>query len=278
MLSKILSWAEKEEAIRALVLVGSRAIEGKHDKLSDHDISVFSRNSTPYTSSDSWLTAIGTPWVCVHEKLAWKSTTIPTRLVIFDHGAKVDFAFYPMEALTALAKEPLPEGYAAGYRILLDKDGLAQALPEPTFDAFKQKPPDEEEFHRIVEEFWFEAYHIANYLSRGDLWSAKLRDSGIKQEFLLPMIRWHEQSKNQWNYATHSEGKRMHEWVEAETWNSLKNCFSSFDVDDSWKALWETTSLFRRLAIATAKNLGYSYPHDVDKNISSYMRSIQRGR
>ncbi len=258
-----------------MILSGSRTQNKEHDDLADYDLSVFTDDSDKYESSDEWLSEIGNVWVCVHETLSWKNGTIPTRLVIFEKGTKVDFVFYPLAALALLDKGPLPNDYANGYQVLLDKDECLISIPKPTFDGFKEEPPLESEFQRIVREFWFEVYHVAKYLARGDLWSAKFRDNGLKQEFLLRMICWHEQAKHNWDYTTHSQGKRMHEWANRNTWNELHESFSHFDAEDSWRCLDATTALFRRISKETASLLNFSYPVGVDTNISTYLKSLK---
>ena len=52
MIQKLKAWVGKDDSIKALILTGSRAVEGKYDKLSDYDTAVFSINSSLYTKSD----------------------------------------------------------------------------------------------------------------------------------------------------------------------------------------------------------------------------------
>ncbi|MBT4917457.1 hypothetical protein HON58_03395, partial [Candidatus Peregrinibacteria bacterium] len=187
---------------------------------------------------------------------------------------KVDFAFYPVKALEDLSVS-LSDDYNAGYKVLVDKDSLTEKMPQASLKAFRESKPSEEEFHRVVNEFWFEAYHIAKYLKRDDLWSAKFRDWGQKDEFLLTMIRWNEMAKHSWDYSVHSQGKSMQKWVSSETWHDLHKCFSHFDAENSWKALENTLSLFRRIALEAAELLGYSYPKEVDRNLSEYVSQLK---
>jgi len=50
--------------------------------------------------------------------------------------------------------------YERGYRVLLDKDGLAGGLPTPSKALPKHSLPARAEFTRTVTEFWFEAAHM----------------------------------------------------------------------------------------------------------------------
>jgi len=273
---KLVAWGKRNAEIRSLIVTGSRAVEGKSDEFSDYDIAVFLDDNTPFTSNDEWIEEVGQPWVCVHEKISWKEEFVPTRLVIFEPGVKIDFAFYSIKVLKELASNPLPDEFAAGYHVLLDKDGIASTMDPPSDNCYKQNPPTQKEFQRIIEEFWFEVYHVVKYLARSDLWSVKFRDHGIKQEFLLQMIRWHEQAKHQWNYSTHSQGKRAQDWVAEETWSRLQVCFARFDPEDCWLALNQTMKLFRDLSMQMAALLKFSYPQDLDDNITAFAKQVEK--
>lgn len=270
-LSRVIEWARGEDGVRALILVGSRAGRAPADELADIDVSVFAKSSEAYTRTDGWLSAIGDVWVCVPEKFTRGADVIPTRLVIFEGGVKIDFAFYGLRVLDDLAES---DELDIGYRVLLDKDGATARLKPPSFGAWDYDAPDEAEFASLVGEFWFEAYHVAKHLKRGDLWAAKFRDWSTK-ELLLRMIELSERARHGWDYDTGHMGKRMRSWASADTWESLHRAFSRFDGEEGWKALAATTNLFRRLAKETAERLGFVYPDDIDRNIAGFISRLR---
>ncbi len=276
MLAKIINWANKEEPIRALILTGSRAGKGPVDDLSDFDVSVFSKTHEPYTQDDQWLSRLDKVWVYIPEKVDFGDAVYPSRLVIFKHGVKVDFIFYTVDVLAELVNRALPDWLNIGYQVLLDKDGMAARLARPTFDSVGAKRPTEQDLHNLVREFWFEAYHVAKYLHREELWLVKTREQGIKNGLLLKMIEWHERSRHDWKYDTRFGGKHMQAWVDGGVWESLHRTFSHFDSQDSWNALFATTTLFRQLATETADALGFAYPHEVDNHISQFIQYTSR--
>jgi len=67
-------------------------------------------------------------------------------------------------------------GIRAGlaHRVLVDKDAAFahEAVGPPLV---RPELPADAEFRRVVDEFWFEAYHVAKYLARDELWRTKLR-------------------------------------------------------------------------------------------------------
>lgn len=271
-LQKIIRWGEEEDAIKALLLQGSRAGNAGFDRFADYDISVFCTSPSAFTDAESWLLQIGDVWVCVKEKICIGSNTFHTRLVIFSGGIKVDFSFLPLQVLNDM-KDRLSEDYDRGYRVLLDKGNLTKALKKPSFKGPPAVPPSEQEYLRINDEFWFEAYHVAIYLKRNDLWSVKFRANAM-HEFLLQMIQWHAEAQKDWKEKSQPLGKNMRSWVDPETWNALEGVFARFDVQDSWRALFSTSDLFRRLSVDVARHLGYDYPSSIDKNMSEFIVTL----
>jgi len=126
----------------------------------------------------------------------------------------------------------------------------------------------------VVQEFWFEAYHVAKYLKRDDLWAAKYRDWRLK-ELLLQVLEWREKSRHGWDYDTGYLGTRMKEWVEPWVWARLKEAFGRCEAADSWQALHHTMSIFRDVAQDAANRLGQRYPLEVDQQISHCVESLE---
>lgn len=270
MINEILQWAKYEKHIRAVILTGSRA-KNKHDELSDYDLALFCTDIDSYTCDDAWLSKIGKVWVCVHEKVCIKEKEFLSRLVIFEKGIKVDFSFYPIEILKDISSIL----FQSGYKILLDKEEMAISMLALNEEVSVAVKPNREQFLTIINEFWFEAYHVAMYLRRGDLWSAQFRLNGLHHQFLLRMIEWNELSKTDWKGIFPELGKGMQSWVSKETWEALHRSFARFDEKDSWNALENTTSLFRILAHQTAAHLLYNYPNEVDNHISKFINELR---
>ena len=271
----IINWAEKENVIKTIILIGSRANKDITDELSDYDFSVFCETYEPYIKSDEWLSSLGDVWVCVHETRVCSGKIFPTRLIIFEGGIKVDLSFFTLDILQDLISKPyLPEEYNVGYSILLDKEGFAKNFPKPFASIIKK--PTRLEFQNVIQEFWFEAYHVAKYLKREDLWSVKFRLGLINDNFLLKMIEWNEQGKRNWKSSFHPTGKNMHLWVSEMTWKEIKGIFASFSISSNWEALLNTISLFRRLAIETGEILNFPYLQELDNNLSDFILKLHK--
>jgi aminoglycoside 6-adenylyltransferase len=270
ILSNAVKWASGQDNVRCLVLVGSRARSVAPDGLADIDLQVYAENNEPYTRRDAWLTEIGEVWLSVPDQYADGDIVVSTRLVIFNCGVKVDFAFYPAGSTSHDVRTGLP------HRILVDKDVGARPDKAGYVASERSDPPGESEFLRDVEEFWFEVYHVAKYLVRDELWLAKERDWAAKH-FLLNVIGWHGRIVQRRAYHASHAGQRAA--VGDDTWAILPQTFCGFEREEGWEALIATTKLFRRLAKDVADAIGCSYPVAVDTNVTRFILELRdRGR
>jgi aminoglycoside 6-adenylyltransferase len=273
MLSRIMHWAEQVENIRAIIMVGSHANTGKQDELSDYDLSIFG-HQFDFIRQDDWQNRIATLSLCIHDKFSWGDWQIPTRLCLFENHAKVDFSFHPLSLLESMVNaQKLNPTYDAGYRVLLDKDSIAAQLPDPTFQAYKVKKPTVHEFQICQDEFWFEAYHVAKYIFRNDLWTAIGRDHDLKK-WLLKMLEWDAAIKKDFALQAKGEGKCLREWISPSYLKRLPDCFSGWNASDQRKALLESLDLFRELAKATASALNMSYQEKADQDITAFISKL----
>lgn len=270
-LEKIIAWAEKEEAIKVLLLTGSLAGKGPKDELSDYDVAIFTSDIEKYVNDDSWIHGIEKVWVYEPCSFYKNNKEYQTRLVVYKDGLQVDYALFDLEYLEHLKSlDELPVDYNLGYKVLLDKDGLTKNLKAPTYAYPHAQKPSQKEFDLTMSVFFFEAFKEAKALVRNDLWHAKIRDWSIKKR-LLRMIEWHEKIKHGWNYDTNCDAKRMQSWINPDTWNTVHQTFAHFDQADSWDKLLKTLETFSKLSVEVADALGLEYPHDTVKNITDYI-------
>lgn len=274
ILKTIINWAKPQPEIRGLILTSSRAGASQIDEFSDYDIMVLTDNSEKYLISDDWIKTINPVWVYQKESFNYKTFIIPTRLVIYENNLKVDFSFWSLDVINSLIKDGISEDMNRGYVVLLDKDGYDGKFPKPNGKDFEEEIPTEDEFLTHIYNFWFEVLGVSKYLKRNDMFIAKSIDNGIVKELLLKMIIWNIQLKNNWNIKTHNEGKRMHSWLDDETINMLGETYSGFSRKESWESLLKTIEMFRRISQESAVLFNYSYPRNVDKNISDYIKKL----
>jgi aminoglycoside 6-adenylyltransferase len=274
LLTSIMAWCEKSDIVQALIQTGSLARkDGTADGLSDIDVEIITSVPSALMANDDWLHQIGEV-ITVLRLHPEDGQEWATRLAIYSGGVKVDFTLAGIERVRSMidarALDPL---YERGYRILLDKSGVTTDLPAATCFLAAPALPRQAEFRALVEEFWFEAFHVPKYLARGELWLVKQRDWAMK-ELLLRMIEWHASIRNSGSIDTWHLGTRMHEWTDRETRAELQGIFGRFDAADALRAFEATTKLFGRLGREFARTANLEYPQRVEDQIANLNKSL----
>jgi aminoglycoside 6-adenylyltransferase len=278
LLDKVVALAYADEDIRAVILEGSLAVQFQVDELSDYDVNIYTRNAEKYLVDDRWLSQIGRVILYQKEKFQFYEDIVPTRLVLFRNRERIDFSFWRLTILADIVRgEKTYESYKNGYQVLVDKDHLATQLPPPDGTGFSLSPPTRERFRQTIYDFWFEAYCVARYLARRDLWYAKLIENRYIKDHLFRMALWNHQTENEWapDPILHTEGKRFEKWAPAELIESVTRCFSLYDVDGTWQSLFAMVGLFNQLARQTSLRLQIEYPDRVEEEIVDYLQYLK---
>lgn len=269
-LDKIVHWARGQGPIRAVVITGSLARnDGTVDEWSDLDLQIIASDFAQYLYDDSWLDALGEVWIRFPLK-----PTAPYRLVWFADGKKVDFQFISIAALQEMAQSgKLSAEYQRGYIVALDKDSLYQNLP-PSSHIFPQAElPDAEALHKVINEFWFEAIHVAQFIRRREFWVVKFRDWTMKNN-LLQVLAWHARAADP-TVNTWLLGRRIRDWVDDETYVTLEDIWSSWDAAELWRGLLVQIGLFHCLSLELTQRLGYPYHAETYIKIERYIRELR---
>lgn len=264
----ILDWSQREDAIRALVVTGSQArLDDTTDNYSDLDVQVIATDIRRYIEDDSWLDALGEVWI----RFPLHHDT-PYRLVWFSGGVKVDFQFLELDAIQG---DQLTDEYTRGYQILLDKDDLFRDLP-PSPRYFPQAPPPSAaEIQAVINEFWFEAIHVAQFIRRREYWVVKHRDWTMKSD-LLRMLEWRARLVCPEPVNTGLLGRRIAHWTDQETYAAVQRIWAGWDALALWDALLVQLELFSRLSLELASALQFTYDESRYREIDAYIRQLRR--
>jgi|WetSurMetagenome_2_1015567.scaffolds.fasta_scaffold151452_3 aminoglycoside 6-adenylyltransferase len=262
-LARFTSWAEAQEDIRAVVMVGSRARSDQPaDDWSDLDLMIYARNHEAYLGDTRWLQRLGQPWVSFVSTTSGEEREI---LASFKGGYNVDFVLVAASDLQQMADQGIiPHGNLRGARVVVDKDGLAAKTIPAEFHPPISHDPGLEEFTWIVNAFWDAAFYLAKQIRRGDLWMVKARDADLKR-CLLQMMEWHARACHPEIRDTWHMGRFLENWADARALQALPETFGRYDAGDSARALKASMDLFRWLAVETAAAINISYPVDVER-------------
>jgi Streptomycin adenylyltransferase. len=284
VIAKLIQWAEGRDAIRAMLLTSTRAVPNATvDELSDYDVVLVVEDIHPFHEERSWLKDFGevlvTYWDPIYPDPEYGLEKFGN-VIQYADGLKIDFTLWPLALLKKIVQSPaLPAEMDAGYRILLDKDNLTQAIKSPTYTAYIPVPPTKEAYQKAIEEFFSDAPYVAKCLLRGELLPAKwCLDYDMKHVYLRPMLEWLMGLHHNWSLPTGSLGKGLKKKLPPEIWSQLEASYAGADTADNGESLFRTMALFRQVAMEVGKGLGYDYPLDLDERVTAFVKNMQRWR
>ncbi len=275
VLNQLLSWAHSDSNARAVVMTGSRTNpRASVDVFSDYDIELIVSHLNDFIKDENWAFKFGS----VIADIKGRNSKSLTQLVLYSDGVRIDFQIYTVKEFYRRRNlSPLPEHWDIGYKVLLDKDEILETLPKPTHTLFNISQPTEKEYAELVKDFWWDTTYVAKSLWRDEIFYAKyMFDSLIRNRYLLKMLEWHIGSKNNWVINTNKKGRWFKQFMDKKTWKEVEKTFTDSSIEKNWASLFVTTRLFKRIATELSKQLNYKYDSDLEKNISGYLRKIQR--
>jgi aminoglycoside 6-adenylyltransferase len=278
VLELLLAWAEAEPAVRAMILTSTRARpDSVADLLSDYDVIVVVDDVPAFVVREVWLQARPgalARWGDESERLGERTVF---RGVVYSDGVKIDWSLWPATLLELVAAAPeLPDQLDVGYRVLLDKDGRTAGWPPATYRAHIPHPPTADEYHAIVEEFWWSATYVAKSLWRGEVVHAKFAlDTDAKLGALRPMLEWLIELGRDWDWKPGAYGRGLERALPVDLRAQLEATYVGAGIDANWEALFRTAALFRRVAREVADALGFEYPQDVDDGVTAHLERVR---
>ncbi|MBV8256356.1 MAG: aminoglycoside 6-adenylyltransferase [Actinobacteria bacterium] len=269
VLARLTEWAEREEAVRALVVTSGRAREDDTvDALSDYDVIAVLTDVERFDPE----AAYGPPlarWGDEHDVHGVRTLF---RGTLYEDWVKVDWSLWPVEAARLVAERGLTDDLDVGYRVLLDKDALAAGWPPASFRAHIPSPPTEAEYLAVVEEFWWSASYIGKSLWRGErFFSRFVLDVDIRHGVLRRMLEWLIEIDHDWSLRPGAYGRGMERLLPADVLADLEATYAV----DGWEAFDRTAALFRRVARSVGDALGYAYPKRVDDIASARLAELR---
>jgi aminoglycoside 6-adenylyltransferase len=274
----LLRWAFEDDLVRAVILTSSRTDPARSDELSDYDIILAVSDADALRYEDAWQAGFGTPLVRWGDEGDVFGVVTYFRGVVYDNGVKIDYTIWPRDVLQTIEQRgELPNTLDAGYRVLLDKDGITDSLPPPTYTSYIPAKPSGEEYLALIEEFWFDTTYVAKALHRGELFFAKsfMFDHEIRLEVLARLFGWQIEIDHDWSMPLPPFGRKLESLISPGTWSKLAATYVGSGVDENWDALFAIVALFREIAIDVANGLGFSYPQPLEDQMVQLLRDVR---
>jgi aminoglycoside 6-adenylyltransferase len=194
-------------------------------------------------------------------------------------GLKIDFSLWSPQHYADVTAGPDPcAEFDAGYRVVVDKDGLTTQLPAPTFGSYIPARPDEATYLRLITDFLIGVPYVAKSLLRGQLLPAKwVLDCDMRFNYLVPLLEWRVECDHDWSLKTGNLGKGLETHLPADTRRGLERTFTGADPVANWEALFEMIALFDRVAREVADLLGYAHPRDLIRRVTDHAQRMREG-
>lgn len=283
MIRNLIVWGEAREDVRAMLLTSTRAVPGGVvDALSDYDVIVVTRDIRPYMDDHDWIGDFGDVLVAYWDPLesdpetgeAWTGN-----IVQYADGLKIDFSLWPVGMLERImAMDRLPDELDAGYRVLLDKDGMVGRLVAPTYAAYIPDRPDERAYLTLVNDFFVGVPYVAKCLVRGDVLPGKWAlDYDMRYVYLLPMLEWRVECDHDWSLPVGINGKGLMTRLPSDIRDAMEGTYAGIDVEANRDAMFRMIELFRRVGREVGESLGYTYPEELDTRVTAFAREMLAG-
>jgi aminoglycoside 6-adenylyltransferase len=265
-----------------MLLTSTRAIpDYPIDALSDYDVILIVRDIHPFVADRAWLNDFGEVlvvyWDPIHPDPVY-GIGQSGNVTQYVGGLKIDFTLWPIELFQRIAAAPVLDAELdAGYRVLLDKDGLTATLRAPTFSAYVPKQPSLEEYQTLINDFLTDAPYVAKCLWRDELLPAKwCLDYDMKHIYLRQLLEWRVEIEHGWSVPVGSLGKGLKKRLPADIWARVEQTFAGAGIADNWEALAHTVALFRQVAVEVGEHLGYAYPESLHERVGAYVEQIRQ--
>jgi aminoglycoside 6-adenylyltransferase len=269
MLDLIISIAQEDERIRAVIMNGSRTNpNAPRDIFQDFDIVYLVTNVASFKYNYEWIKRFGEMMIM---QLPEDMRDPPPSndggfayLMQFTDGNRIDLGIYPLAKLDERIKDSLS-------LLLLDKDGIIEPFPPASESDYLPKPPSAKAFADCCNEFWWVCPYVAKGLWRGEIIYARYMLDQVVREELMKMLNWHIGLQTQFSLNPGKMGKYFQKYLEPKLWELLVKTYADADYDHTWEALFSMGDLFRRVAIPLAEHFGFDYPHSDDQRVSNHL-------
>jgi aminoglycoside 6-adenylyltransferase len=273
MLGLVVSTAQCDDRIRAVIMGGSRANpDARRDIFQDFDITYFVTDVGSFTDGHAWIGRFGKLMILQTPEAMGDPPPVSdgrfAYLMQFADGNRIDLTLFPVTRLSEFRRESLS-------LLLLDKDGLFETFPAPGESDFLPRPPDAKAFSDCCNEFWWVCTYLAKGLWREEIIYAKYMLDQVVREQLMKMLTWYVGVKTQFLHGPGKFGKHLRHYLEPELWAMLEKTYSDAGYENTWDAVFVTCDLFKAVAKRVAEHFGLDYPRGDDERVTDHLRHVR---
>jgi aminoglycoside 6-adenylyltransferase len=271
MLELIITTAQREERVRAVMMNGSRVNpEAPQDFFMDFDVVYFVTDIESFKANPDWIKVFGELMILqLPDDMSDPPPEVGSYgyLMQFTDGNRIDLGLYPIKRLKDLEEDSLT-------LTLLDKDDILPKFQPPNLSGYLPKRPTAKAFFDCTNEFWWVSPYVAKGLWRREIVYAKQMLDLYVREQLDKMLNWYIGIQTDFKQCPGKMGKYFEKYLEPDLWEQLQRTYSDADYEHTWQALFTMGDLFRRIAVPVAEHFGFNYPHSDDHSVSAHLRHV----
>jgi aminoglycoside 6-adenylyltransferase len=269
MLKQLLRFAEDQDAIRAVLMNGSRVNpNAPQDFFCDYDVVYYCTDPSPFLSDRSWIPVFGD--LVMLQQNDGDSYGLPAFifLLLFRDGVRIDLSFDYLPNLAHLAEDSLT-------RVLLDKDGRIDPLLPSSDRGYYPAKPTRKAFDECINEIFWCSNNLAKGIWRGEMPYVKYMQDVVIREAFLKLLEWYAASQHGWQVSPGKFGKWLEKFLPPEIWQGVVKTYAGAEDDAIWEAQFELCRLTRVVGTALAAELGYDYPMLDDQHMLAYLQHVR---
>lgn len=158
-------------------------------------------------------------------------------------------------------------------QIILDRDNIIEPIRVPTDLTQRTKEPSPLEYFNLINEFYSKIYDVGISMMKDE----KVRTCYIFEEarrVLLKMAEYNIGAKYDFKVNPGDNGKNMGVYLDKDQYELMLNSISEIEEEPMWTSIFNSCSLFRKLAMEVAEKLNFQYLKKTDVEIIKFLRSI----
>lgn len=277
MFDLILSTAQNDSRIRAVILNGSRANpNAPKDIYQDYDIIYLVTETQSFLENPTWIDCFGERLIMqLPDKLdaaaGFKMNFDQsfTYLMQFKDGNRIDLRIQTQQAVA----ESL-EGESETI-ILLDKDNRFPNFPSPSDSAYWIKQPTSDTFFHCCNEFWWVVLYVGKGLCRNEIpYAMDCLNVHVRPE-LVKMLSWYAGISIGFSFSAGKSGKYLPRYLSKDLWERFLQTYPCGSVDAIWESVFIVCQLFHETAQAVCKEFHLPYCSDTAENCIEYLRQLK---
>lgn len=277
MFDLILSTAREDARIRAVYLNGSRTNpNAPRDIFQDYDIVYVVRDTRPFIAEKTWIDRFGERLYMQRPEQTGQFLGYETSfescygwLMQLADGNRIDLH---VQSIPYSQKTIQNDRLC---KILLDKDGILPAMPEPTDADFWVQRPTSALFSAVCNEFWWCLNNVAKGLWRGEIPYVQDVLNAIERPQLVRMLSWKIGVEHDFAVSIGKAGKYLNRFLSEADWNAFLSTYAAGTPESLRAATLSMCELFDRTAREAAHRLGFDYDEREASNSFQYLRHVQ---